>query len=110
MQKFGYISPLVTIDFVRIEYDALLIIIDRWLFDAWIQMVMPSLSTLLTSATTNMVLVCQLLSDKCPPFGSVFRHQVNYGVILLLNKKKSNEYKFQKLFVCLSGKVNMRKK
>jgi hypothetical protein len=56
-------------------------IINWTFFDAWIKMIVPPLPALLTSSTTNLVLVGKLLSNESPPFGSIPCNQINDGII-----------------------------
>ena len=83
MQKLGDVCPLVAVDFVGVEYDPFFFVIYWRLFDAGIQMIVPSLPALLAGATADVVFVCQLLGDECPSLGTIFGHQVNNSVILL---------------------------
>ena len=83
MQKLRDVRPLVPVDFVGVEYDPFFLVVYRRLFDAGVQMVVPSLPALLSGSAPDVVFVCQLLGNECPSLGSIFGHQVNDGVILL---------------------------
>ena len=77
------ICPLVPIHFMCVEYDDLLLAVDRRLFDARIEMVVPSFSALLACATSNMIIVFQHLRNVGPSLGAIFLHQTHDGVIFL---------------------------
>lgn len=74
IKKFGYISPLISINFVGIEYDFLLLMVDGGLLDVGVKMVMPSFSALLSGTSSNLMDIRELLCDKCPSFSSILSH------------------------------------
>ena len=86
LEQLGNIRPLVPVNFVCVEYDDLLLTVDRRLFDAWIEVVVPSFSALLAGAATNVVIVFQHLSNIGPPLGAIFLYQTHDSIILLYFK------------------------
>ena len=84
VEQFGDVGPLVSVYLVSIEDYALFFVVYWRLFDAWVEMIMPSFPTLLSSATANMILVRELLGDECPSFGTILCNQVYNCVVLLL--------------------------
>ena len=57
MQQFSNISPLISVDFVRIENDSFFVEIYGGLFDARVQVIVPPLATLLSSSSADVVFV-----------------------------------------------------
>ena len=70
---------------MSIKNDPLLHVVNGRLFDGRIQVVVPTLSTLLASSTAYVVIICELLSNKRPPLSAVSIHELYDCIVLLFN-------------------------
>ena len=82
-QKFGDICPLVSVDFVCVEDDQFLLVVDRCLFDVRIEVVVPSLTALFACAALDSVFILQHLGDEGPSFGSELSNQAHDRIVFL---------------------------
>ena len=65
-EVFCYFCPSIPVDFLQIEDYFIFFFRPTRLIDVRVKVVMPSFSTLLTSTSSQMVLILELFGDKCP--------------------------------------------
>ena len=76
--QFGNLCPLVAPLPVGIVYDAVFFVGPRRLLDVGVEMVVPTLTTLLSDPTF------QMLGNQGPALGTIFAHQFHYSLIFFL--------------------------
>lgn len=74
--KFGNFGPLITPLFMGVVDDAVLFFGPGRLLDLRVQMIMPSLPTLLANATF------EVFGDEGPPLGPIFADELDDALIL----------------------------
>ena len=82
-QTLGYFCPLVAQLFVRMCHNSLFFLCPVVLVDARVQVVMPSLATLLAASTGNGKLFDDVLGNHRPALDSILVHQMANCLVLL---------------------------
>ena len=79
--QLGYLGPLVAPLLVGIEDDSVFLVSPGSFLNLRVEMVMPSLSTLLPNSPL------QMLGNECPPLRPVFSNKFNHFFIFLFGPR-----------------------
>ena len=93
LEQFGDVGPFVAVNLVSVKNYYFFLVIDWRFLDIRVQVVVPSLSTLLARPAPYLVVFLEHLGDEGPPLGAVLGDKAYDGIIFLYNLDEYFKFK-----------------